>query len=85
MEQEVIKKYVQVVAAFSPEGRLIPLCIIWEDGRKFEVDKVKKCVRAASRKAGGVGLRYTCMIHGREAILYYEENYKWFVEAKARG
>lgn len=82
MEQEVVKKYVQVVAAFSPEGKLLPLCVVWEDGRKFEIDRVKQCVRAASRKAGGVGLRYTCMIRGKEAVLYYEENYKWFVEAK---
>lgn len=84
MEQEVVKKYVQVVAAFSPEGKLLPLCVVWEDGRKFEIDRVKQCVRAASRKAGGVGLRYTCMIRGKEAVLYYEENYKWFVEAKVQ-
>jgi hypothetical protein len=82
VEQEVVKKYVHVVAAFSPEGKLLPLCVVWEDGRKFEIDRVKQCVRAASRKAGGVGLRYTCMIRGKEAVLYYEENYKWFVEAK---
>ena len=55
MEQEVVKKYVHVVAAFSPEGKLLPLCVVWEDGRKFEIDRVKQCVRAASRKAGGVG------------------------------
>ncbi len=82
MEPEVIKKYVQVIAKFSPEGKLLPLCVVWDDGRKFEIDRVKECVRAASRKAGGVGLRYTCMICGKETVLYYEENYKWFVEAK---
>lgn len=84
MEQEVVKKYVKVVAVFSPEGTMLPLCVVWEDGRKFDVDRVKQCVRAASRKAGGVGLRYTCMIRGKEAVLYYEENYKWFVEAKVQ-
>ena len=38
--------------------------------------------RAASRKAGGVGLRYTVMIGGKRHHLYYEDNFKWFVEAK---
>lgn len=85
MEQRVIKKYVQVDATFSTEGRLLPKCVIWEDGTKFEIDRVKACVRAASRKAGGVGWRYTCMIRGREAVLYYEDNFKWFVEAKVYG
>ena len=82
MEQEIYKKYVQVVATFTEDGKLLPLWVIWEDGRKFEVDRVKQCVRAASRKAGGVGWRYTCMIRGKEAVLYYEDNFKWFVEAK---
>ncbi|CAK7087470.1 MAG: hypothetical protein ENTB_04229 [Enterocloster aldenensis] len=82
MEQKVEKKYVRVKAEFTPEGNLVPLCVVWDDGRKFEIDRVKQCDRAASRKAGGVGLRYVCLIRGREAVLYYEENYKWFVEAK---
>ena len=76
------KIYVDVTAEFFPDGRLIPRFITWEDGRKFEIDKVKECRRAASFKAGGVGMRYTCMICGSEHYLFYEENYKWFVEAK---
>ena len=84
MEQEVYKKYVHVDATFTEDGKLLPLCVVWEDGRKFEIDRVKQCVRAASRKAGGVGWRYTCMIRGKEAILYYEDNFKWFVEAKVQ-
>lgn len=84
MEQKVYKKYVQVTATFTEDGKLLPLWVIWEDGRKFEVDRVKQCVRAASRKAGGVGWRYTCMIRGKEAFLYYEDNFKWFVEARVQ-
>ena len=83
MEQRRVKKYVQVVASFSLDGKLIPLHVIWEDGRKFEVDQVKGCLLATNRKTGGKERRYTCMISGREASLYYEENDRWFVEAKA--
>ena len=81
----VYKAYVRVVAEFTPEGKLIPMWIVWDDGRKFEIDHVKRCQRAASLKAGGAGIRYTCIISGRECYLYYEENYKWFVEAKAHN
>lgn len=82
MEQKVVKKYVQVTATFTPEGKLIPKCVVWDDGRRFEIDRIERCCRAASRKAGGVGLRYDCSIRGKETVLFYEENYKWFVEAK---
>ena len=76
------KVYVQVTAVFMPDGRLRPVMVTWEDGRHFEVDRVIDIRRAASIKAGGCGIRYTCMISGRPCYLFYEENYKWFVEAK---
>lgn len=82
MATGVVKKYVQVMAEFTPDGRLLPKRIIWEDGRQFQIDRISDCRRAASLKAGGTGLRYTCWIGGREHYLYYEENYKWFVEAR---
>ena len=71
------KVYVDVDAKFTADGQLRPLCITWEDGTKYEIERIKHCERAASRKAGGVGLRYTCMIAGSEHYLYYEENYRW--------
>lgn len=80
--QKNLKVYVDVGAEFSAEGQMLPTWIRWVDGHVFTIDKVKQCVRAASRKAGGVGLRYTVLIGGTESQLYYEENYKWFVEAK---
>ena len=76
------KIYVETAAEFSADGQLKPLWIIWEDGRKFEIDRVLRVERAASRKAVGIGLRYTVMIRGHEHHLYYEENYRWFVERR---
>ena len=76
------KIYVNVVAAFSSDGRIRPMCIVWEDGRKFPIDKVIDVRRAASLKAGGTGLRFTCQIGGEQHYLFYEENYKWFVEGR---
>ena len=79
---ESSKVYVDVNATFSKDGRLIPRSFIWTDGHMYEIQKVKDVSRAASRKAGGVGIRYTCIIDGRESHLYYEDNNMWFVEGK---
>ena len=76
------KVYVDVLAEFSREGFLRPCRITWEDGRKYPIDRIRKCERRASRKAGGMGLMYTCVIGGQEVNLFYEENMKWFVTRK---
>ena len=71
-----------LLAVFSREGELIPTAFVWEDGRKYAIDKVSKPERCASRKAGGTGYRYTCQVGGKICHLTYEENYKWFMERK---
>lgn len=82
MNTKRIKKYVEVTAAFCADGRLRPLYIKWEDGREFHIDKIKDIRRAASVTVGGKGIRYTCLIWGKVCYLFYEENYKWFVEQR---
>ena len=59
---------------------LIPKEITWEDGRKYEITRVKDQRRAASTRAGGVGERYTCVVDGKEIFLFYEDNNMWFME-----
>ena len=76
------KVYVDVLAEFTRDGFLRPCRITWEDGRKYMIDRVKRCERRASRKAGGMGLMYTCLIGGKEVNLFYEENQRWFVTRK---
>ena len=78
-----MKVYVDVTAEFSKEGVLTPKSFVWEDGRRYDIQQVKDIRRAASLKAGGVGMRYTCIIDGKESYLYYEDNNMWFVEGKA--
>ncbi len=75
------KIYVDVTARFDTEGTILPLSIQWEDGRRFEIDKVLDVRPAASLKAGGCGMRYTCRILGQLRYLFLEEN-RWFVEGK---
>ena len=75
------KVYVEVTARFDVEGNITPRPVTWEDGTIYEIDKVLDKRRAASLKAGGIGMRYTCRILNQESLLFYEEP-RWFVEAK---
>ena len=75
------KVFIEVVAKFDTEGKIIPLSLVWEDGTNYEIDRILDVRRAASLKAGGIGIRYTVRINGKQSYLFYEDP-KWFVEAK---
>ena len=75
------KKYVEMIVRYLDDGTIIPLAIRWEEGHLYEIDRVIEARPAASMKAGGAGIRYTCMIEGHEKYLWLEES-RWFVEAK---
>ena len=71
--------YVSVLALINPEGKKKPLGFIWEDGRKILINDILDVRRAASLKAGGAGVRYTCEVSGKVIFLFDEEG-RWFVE-----
>ena len=48
-----MKKYVKVTATFDCDGDLIPEYIVWDDGRRYRIDKISDVRYAASLKAGG--------------------------------
>lgn len=77
------KVYVDVVAQFGRSGLIMPLSFVWEDGAEYEVDQVLEIRRAASLKAGGVGMRYTCRVRGRQTFLFLEDD-RWFMERKGQ-
>lgn len=82
------KVYVNVIATFSKEGRILPLAITWDDGREFIIDQVSDIRQAAAMKVGGQGDRYTIRVQGRDKYLFFERNAslggnnlgRWFVE-----
>jgi len=84
------KVYVQVTASFDADGRIIPRELIWEDGRRYAIDRVLDIRPAAAMKAGGSGDRYTIRVNGRQSYLFFERNAsikgnnigRWFVERK---
>lgn len=85
-----IKTYVSVSVVFNEAGLMLPREIIWEDGHKYEIDRVKDVKQAAAMRCGGQGDRYTVFIGGQERYLYFERSCsltgnnigKWFVERR---
>ena len=52
------KVYVAVRADFRDDGVMFPREITWEDGRRYEIDRVTDIRQAPSLKAGGQGEYY---------------------------
>ena len=85
-----IKVYVAVKADFAENGKMIPRQITWEDGTKYEIDRVLDVRQAAAMKAGGQGDRYTVRISGQHSYLFFERSTnlsgdhigRWFVERR---
>ena len=86
---EYRKVYVEVVASFREDGLLLPREIVWEDGRRYKIDRVSAMQPCASMKVGGQGDRYTIWLNGQQRYLFFERNAslrgnhfgRWFVEA----
>lgn len=85
-----IKVYVDVKVDHNKDGVMLPREITWEDGTRYEIDRVTDIRQAAAMKAGGQGDRYTVMIDGHRSYLFFERSPnltgnnigRWFVERK---
>jgi len=75
------KVYVDVTVNVNRDGEIRPTSFIWEDGKRYKIDKVKFIAPRASTKVGGRGMMYTVVIQGQERYLYDEDG-RWFVEAR---
>ena len=75
-----IKRYVRVVAEMGPDGHITPLCVLWPDGRRFDVDDVIETGYSSSAKTGSSGVRYVVEIAGQRKILW-RDGRGFFVES----
>jgi len=90
MDRQNIKVYVEVNADFREDGIMLPREITWEDGTKYEIDRILDIRQAAAMKAGGQGDRYTVRIQGQQSYLFFERSTnqtgnnlgRWFVERR---
>lgn len=82
------KVYVGVKVAFDETGRMRPVSIRWEDGRKYMIDRVTDIKQASAMRCGGQGDRYTIWVNNHQTYLFFERNAsltgdnigRWFVE-----
>ena len=78
---QFIKIYVCVAVEFSAEGKMKPLYIEWENGRRYYVDRVGEVKYAPAHVGAEIPVRFACEISGFKRYLYYEDTLKkWFVE-----
>ena len=69
---------------------MMPRAIIWEDGTRYEVDRVLDIRPAPALKAGGQGDRYTLRINGKTTYVFFERSTnltgnvigRWFAERR---
>lgn len=73
------KHYVEVVSRTDEDGRIMPMAVVWSDGRTFDIDRVLDVRQAASLKVGGTGVRYLIRI-GQHTTYLFHEDPRWFVE-----
>lgn len=84
------KAYVEVSVTFDADGRMTPRSIFWEDGSRFDIDRVLDVRPAPALRCGGQGDRYTVRIGSQQSYLYFERSAaltgtqvgRWFVERK---
>lgn len=77
---------VEVIVRITRTGRVIPLKIVWEDGREFEIERVTFFEKTASRVGAVLPVRYTCRVRGSERFLYCESGTNiWFLEREMPG
>lgn len=80
-EERRTRRYVQVLATFDVDGRVMPRVVTWPDGRAFMVDEVVDVRQQAASKAGGTGTCYAVRF-GLTITKLFKEGTRWFVEAK---
>lgn len=79
------KVYVEVTVRIGKDGSKRPLMVKFEDQAPFEIDRLRSVEERRASKVGGTGKCYHVVILGTEALLYEEDEGRWFVEAKTES
>lgn len=80
MQRQFAEKiYVGMLSITKPDGSIIPLRILWEDGNAWDIDRVLQVRAGVAKRAGGDGICFLCRISGNEREIWYSHGV-WFVE-----
>ena len=81
--KRMTRHYVRVVALHELDGHLVPLQILWDDFRRFDVSVIGH-PRRERTLTHGFAIRHDVMIGGQRRILWHD-NQGWFVEVPEDG
>ena len=73
------KTFVTITARHDATGKTRPISLRWTDSRQYEIDRVTDVRQAPALKGGGLGMRYTVKVRGKQVYLFEDEG-RWFVE-----
>ena len=87
---EAYKVYVSVFVEHRSDGTMLPREIIWEDGQKYEIDRVIDIRPAYAAKSRRARRSLHHQVNGARTYLYFERSTnltgntigRWFVERK---
>lgn len=79
-----------MISETDENGQMLPRRITWEDGRQFDIDRVKDIRPTHAARAGGSGDRYTIYVNGQQRHLFFERSAnvsgnvigRWFMERR---
>ena len=75
------KVWVEISAKFLRNGGVRPELVLWGDGRKYQIERIKYIERASAHVSAVLPVRFTCVIGGQEKYLWFEpDELRWFVE-----
>lgn len=72
---------VAVIAKFPIDGIVKPVAVVWEDGRRFDVEKIVDFTQLPKMDASGFRYIYKCIIAGTDRCIYYNDD-KWYLECR---
>ncbi len=85
------RAYVEVTVSFLPDGAMVPRSLVWENGRRYEIEGVSR-MQPAQGASGGQVDRCTVTIRGQQRELFFEHSPepgtgtagRWFVVRRRR-
>lgn len=72
-----MRKYIEVYAQWDKEGHVTPLAVELDNEKRYRVERVVRKHPMSVIVNGGIGMRYTVVIDGRERHLYYDG--RWWI------
>lgn len=81
-ETEYVRRKVSVMVLHAKDGSMHPMELIWDDGRRFKVERCGEPVLTKCRHSSEYAVLYPVRINGRRKELYRGDG-GWFVEARS--